>query len=199
VVRKALITAVVVVSLASQLEAQSTSTPAFLAPYRSFNRLEFGGTLSDPGAGFALEGFYRFGHKRYDLGFRAGFQDPGPGSSNFLAGVDFRTRVIDHTSDFPLDGAFTAGVGGSFGNGASQGYIPIGLSLGRRVQLEDSNVEFVPYIHPVLTPSFGDAASDVLFGLGLGVDMTFNKRFDLRVSGGLGDYSGIAISFAILR
>lgn len=198
-VRKALLTAVLAVSLASTLEAQSTLTPAFLAPYRSFNRLEFGGTLADPGPGYAVEGFYRFGQKRYDFGFRAGFADPGRGSSSFLAGVDFRTRVIDHTSDFPLDGAFTAGVGGRFGNGASQGYIPIGLSLGRRVQVEDSNVEFVPYIHPVLTPSFGDAASDLLFGLGLGVDVTFNKRFDVRVSGGLGDYSGIAISFAILR
>ena len=198
-VRKALITAVVVASLASQVQAQSTGTPAFQAPYRSFNRLEFGGTVSDPGPGFALEGFYRFGHKRYDVGFRAGFADPGPGNGTFLAGVDFRTRVIDHSSDFPLDGAFTAGVGGSFGNGDSRGYIPIGLSLGRRVQLEDSNLEFVPYIHPVLTPSFGDGPSDLLFGLGLGVDVTINKRFDVRVSGGVGDYHGIAISFAVLH
>ena len=198
-VRKAFVTAVAFVFLASNVGAQSTLTPAFLAPYRSFNRLEFGGTLSDPGKGFALEGFYRFGHERYDLGFRAGIADPGPGNSRFLAGVDFRTRVLDHSKDFPLDGAFTAGLGGSFGNGASQGYIPIGLSLGRRIQLEDSNVEFVPYFHPVLTPTFGDGQSDLLFGLGLGVDVSFNKRFDIRVSAGIGDYSGIAISFAVLR
>lgn len=198
-VRKALVIAVIVVSLASDVLAQSTGTSAFLAPYRSFNRLEFGGTLSDPGDGFALEGFYRFGHQRYDFGFRAGFSDPGAGQTRFLAGVDFRTRVIDHTADFPLDGAFTAGVGGTFGNGESRGYIPIGLSLGRRIQLEDSNVEFVPYIHPVLAPSFGDGPGDFLFGLGLGVDVSFNKRFDLRVSGGVGDYKGIAISFAVLR
>jgi len=199
VVRKALVLAVLTLSAAAHLSAQSTGTPAFLAPYRSFNRTEYGATLSDPGAGFALEGFYRFGHKRYDVGFRAGFNDPGPGNSVFLAGVDLRTRVIDHTDEFPLDGAFTAGIGGNFGNGASQAFIPVGLSLGRRVQLEDSNVEFVPYFHPVLAPTFGDGDSKVLFGLGLGVDITFNKKFDVRVSGGLGDYEGIAVSFAILR
>ena len=63
-VRKALVIAVIVVSLASDVLAQSTGTSAFLAPYRSFNRLEFGGTLSDPGDGFALGAlplFHSFG------------------------------------------------------------------------------------------------------------------------------------------
>ena len=148
-----------------------------------------------------LEGFYRFGDKKYDIGFRGGFADANPGRTQFLAGVDFRTRVIDHSADFPLDGAVTAGIGGRFGNGESQAYIPFGLSLGRRVALEDSNVEFTPYFHPVLGPTFGDGNYDsgLLFGLGLGVDVSFNKKFDIRVSGALGDYNGIGISFAILR
>jgi hypothetical protein len=179
--------------------AQSTSTPVFLAPYRSFNRIEFGASLSDPGPGLAVEGFYRFGHRRYDLGFRGGFADNGASETQFLAGMDFRTRVFDHSVEFPLDGAFTAGVGGRFGGGNSRAFIPIGISLGRRVELEDSSVEFVPYFHPVLAPTFGDGDGDLLFGLGVGVDITFNKRFDLRVSGALGDYDGIGISFAVLR
>ena len=199
-VTKALAVAGLALVLASELGAQSTGTPVFLSPYRSFNRIEFGASISDPGPGVALEGFYRFGQRRYDIGFRGGFADNGGNSdTQFLAGVDFRTRVIDHSQEFPLDGAFTAGIGGRFGDGFSQAYVPFGISLGRRIQLEDSNVEFVPYFHPVLAPTFGDGDGDLLFGLGIGVDVTFNKRFDLRVSGALGDYDGIAVSFAILR
>ncbi len=198
-VRKALVVAVVLSSVALPLAAQSTATPVFLSPYRSFNRIEFGASVSDPGPGVALEGFYRFGHRRYDIGFRGGFADNGASDTQFLAGIDFRTRVIDHSTEFPLDGAFTAGIGGRFGGGFSQAFVPIGLSLGRRIQLEDSNIEFVPYFHPVLAPRFGDGDGTLLFGLGLGVDITFNRRFDLRVSGGLGDYDGIGISIAVLR
>jgi hypothetical protein len=171
----------------------------FLAPYRAFNRVEFGGSLSDPGAGLALEGFYRFGQKRYDFGFRGGFRDPGgSGETEFLAGADFRTRIIDHTADFPLDGALTAGFGLNFGDGETHALVPLGVSLGRRVELEGSDVQFVPYFHPVLVPTFGDR-SDVLFALGLGVDVAFNKRFEIRVSGALGDYEGIGVSLSILR
>lgn len=197
--RPVLILGGLVAALAADLAAQSTGTPVFLSPYRSSTRYEFGASLSDPGSGqLAVEGFYRSGQKRYDIGFRGGFVDEG-GQTAFLAGADFRTRVVDHNESFPLDGALTVGVGGRFGNGVSQAFIPVGISLGRRVDLEDSNVSFVPYVHPVLGPTFGDNKSELLFGLGVGVDVSFNKRFDLRVSGGLGDFDGVAISFAILR
>jgi hypothetical protein len=197
VLRKALLTAVLSVS-ALPAFAQSTGTPVFLAPYRAFQRTEFGGSLSDPGSGFALEGFYRFGQKKYDFGFRGGFQDPGEGETVFLAGADFRTRIVDHTADFPLDGALTAGIGLNFGSGQSQALVPLGVSFGRRVELEGSDVQFVPYFHPVLVPTFGDR-SDLLFALGLGVDIAFNKKFEIRVSGALGDYEGIGVSLAIIR
>ena len=188
-----------VAALACDLAAQSTGTPVFLAPYRSSTRYEFGASLSDPGAGqLAIEGFYRSGQRKYDFGFRAGLADQG-NSTAFLAGADFRLRVIDQSQSFPLDGAFTVGVGGQFGNGVSQAYIPFGITLGRRVDLEDSNVSFVPYLHPVLGPTFGDRDSELLFALGVGVDVSFNKKFEFRVSGGLGDFDGVAISFAILR
>jgi len=182
------------------VSAQTTTTPVFLAPYRAFDRTEFGASLSDPGSGFALEGFYRFASgSRYDFGFRGGFQNYAAGDTRFLAGVDFRTRVIDHSDQFPLDGAFTAGIGGSFGNGQSVGTIPIGISFGRRIQLEDSNTEFVPYFHPVLGPQFGDVPGDVVFSMGLGVDIRFSRRFELRVSGALGDISGLGISASFER
>jgi len=197
-VRKALVV-MALAAIGSRAAAQTTGTPIFMSPYRAFQRVEFGGSLSDPGAGYAVEGFYRWGQKMYDFGIRGGFQDPGNGAETvFLAGVDFRTRVVDHSQDFPLDGAFTAGFGVNFGNGTSHAIVPIGVSLGRRVEIENSDVQFVPYFQPVLAPSFGHG-SDLLFGLGLGVDVTLTKRLELRVSGALGDFEGIGVSLAILR
>jgi hypothetical protein len=185
--------------LAAPVLAQTTGTPVFLAPYRAFSRVEFGLSLSDPGRGVAAEGFYRLGSGRYDFGFRGGFADADNSETVFLAGADFRTRVVDHSVDFPLDGAFTLGVGAQFGDGATIARLPVGISLGRRVELEDSSVQFVPYFHPVLIPLFGDADSDLDFSLGLGVDITLSRRFEVRVSGALGDLEGIAISIAFLR
>ena len=179
--------------------AQSTATPVFLAPYRAFQRIEFGAQLSDPGQGFAVEGFYRFANKKYDFGFRGGFASASGSQTSFLAGVDFRTRIVEHSLDFPLDGALTVGVGGRFGDGVSQAYIPIGITLGRLVELEGNDIQFVPYLHPILSPVFGDASSSLDFRLGLGVDIRFNRRFELRVAGALGDPDGVSVGFAILR
>ena len=180
--------------------AQSSGTPIFAAPYRAFQSNEIGASFSDPGGpGWALEGFYRRGFKKYDIGFRAGLADSKNTDARFLLGGDFRARVLSYSQQFPLDGAVTLGLGGNFGNGINVGYIPIGFSLGRRVLLEGSKTSFVPYVHPVLTPTFGDTNDDVLFTLGLGVDIKFNPNLDLRVSGGIGDLDGVGISLAFLR
>ena len=184
--------------MAAPLAAQSTGTPVFQAPYRAFNNWELGGSLSDPGNGWALEGFYRWGYKNFDIGIRSGIYDPSNGDSRFLIGGDARTRVVTHSNSFPLDGALTFGLGGNFGGGADVAYIPLGISLGRRILLENSSISFSPYVHPVLTPTFLDS-SDLLFAFGLGVDVKFTKSFDLRVSGGVGDLDGVSISAAYLH
>lgn len=178
--------------------AQSTGTPVFMAPYRAFTRSEVGAALSDPGVGYALQGFYRVGRNRFDIGFTLGFADAKHADASVLAGVDLRTRVIDHTEDFPFDGAFVTGIGGSFRDQHTIGFIPIGVSLGRRLELDDSRTSFVPYVQPTLIPTFGDD-SDVLFSLGFGVDLRAGRTVDIRFSAGLGDIDGVSISIAILR
>ncbi len=190
---------------AAMAGAQTVGTPVYMAPYRAFTTSEFGVTFSDPsGRGWALEGAYRYGSGKFDIGLRGGFLSvDGPGNDDLylLAGADLRFRVIEHTVDFPLDGAFTAGIGAQLGDN-SVGLIPVGLSLGRRVELE-GGVSFVPYLQPVLAILFGDGRGDedALFAVGLGVDFKLSDRFDLRVTGGLGDepLSGIGIGFAWVR
>jgi len=178
--------------------AQTVGTPVFMAPYRAFHSYELGGYVSDPGgADWALEGFYRYGWNKNDVGFRIGLADFGS-TTRLLLGADFRSRVVSHSQSFPLDGALTLGLGGALGDG-SVVFIPVGFSLGRRVELENSKVSFVPYVQPTLTPAFSSGDSDVLFTLGLGVDIKVAPQLDIRLTAGVGDQDGIGVGLSFLH
>jgi hypothetical protein len=60
-------------------------------------------------------------------------------------------------------------------------------------------MSFVPYVQPVLIPTFSDGDSELDFALGLGLDLRLTRRFDLRLSGSVGDLEGFAVSFAWVR
>jgi hypothetical protein len=181
--------------------AQETGTPIFKAPYRAFDSHEFGASLSDPGegVGFALEGFYRYGKGQNDFSIRSGFADSDGGGTVFLIGGDFRTQVLSYSDDFPLDGALTLGLGGLFGEGDDVFLLPVGISLGRRFDVEGSSTTFVPFVHPNIVPVLGGGDDDVEFTLGLGVDVRFGEQWAVRASGGLGDIEGVGVSLAYLR
>lgn len=186
--------------------AQATGQPSFNAPYRAFNRFEFGASLSFPNydAGVSAEGVYRFASRQFDVGFRGGLFFPdGGGDEAFLVGVEARYRAITHSVSFPLDGAIVFG-GGLASNGGTDIYFPFGLSLGRRLQVERSEVSIVPYVQPTLLlinfeDIFGDRETDAFFGFGLGGDFRLSRAFDARLSIGFGDIEGISIAAVWLR
>jgi hypothetical protein len=184
------------VLLASHAAAQATGMPSFNAPYRAFTRSEIGLVISFPnGGGTAFEGAYRMSSGKFDLGFRGGIFDPGGGISTILLlGAEARQRVVSHTVDFPLDGALVVGIGGWFSSGNSVLFVPVGLSLGRRIDPEGSSVSIVPYVQPTGTLVAGSGNSDFLFTLGLGADFRLSPRFDARISAGLGDLEGVSLS-----
>jgi hypothetical protein len=199
--RRNLLSTALLLVVGTPLAAQSTGTPVFHGPYRVFDRYEFGGNVSDAG-NIAFEGFYGFSHAgaKWDFALRGGVEDNGRGNkAALLLGVDARYRVIDQTEDFPLDGALITGAGTALVSGASRLFIPIGLSLGRRVNFEGSKVSLVPYVEPVLVPNFGDGNSDVAVAMGLGADLRVNRRFELRVAIGVGDIENFSIGFSIAR
>ena len=98
-----------------------------------------------------------------------------------------------------LEGDIRSWLGASVGDGPDAYRLPVGVSLGRRFDLEGSNTTFVPYAHPVIVPTFGNGNSDVKFALGLGVDIRFSEQWAVRASGGIGDIEGVGISLAYLR
>ncbi len=180
----------------SNTAAQATGVPSFNAPYRAFRRSEIGLVLSFPnGGGTAFEGAYRLSSGKFDIGFRGGIFTPGGNlNSRLLLGAEARERVVTHTEDFPLDGALVLGIGGHFASGNSALIVPVGLSLGRRIDPRDSKISIVPYVQPTGFLVAGNGTSDFLFDLGLGADFRLTPRFDARISAGLGDLEGVSIS-----
>ena len=184
------------IGLVTTAAAQATGMPSYNAPYRAFKRSEIGVSLSFPeGGGTAFEGVYRRASGSFDLGFRGGVFDPGGGGNAvLLLGAEARQRVVTHTEDFPLDGALILGIGGGFSSGNSDLVIPVGLSLGRRVDPKDSKISIVPYVQPTGFFIAGNGNSDFFFSLGLGADFRLSPKFDARISAGLGDLEGVSIS-----
>ena len=195
--RKIFVVALVAASvLVERAAGQSTGVPSFQSPYRAFARSEFGGVVSFPQpGGTGYEAMYRFGSGKLDVGVRGGLWDPiGLTPSSFLVGVEARSRVVTHSPDFPLDGAFVVGMGGNFRSGFSRFLFPVGVTLGRRLDLEDSQVSFSPYAQPTVFIRGGNNINtDMVFGLGLGVDVRLTHTFDARVSVGLGDIEGVSL------
>jgi hypothetical protein len=191
--RKTVLLALLLTAAGTAARAQATGTPSYNAPYRAFERSEIGLVISFPdGGSTAFEGVYRMASRRFDIGFRAGILDAQAGDAVFLLGAEARQRVITHSTDFPLDGALIVGLGARLVSNNSFLLLPVGLSLGRRIDVEGSQVSIVPYVQPTVTFILGDN-SDVAFALGLGADFRLTRRFDARVSAGIGDLEGVSI------
>lgn len=185
---------------ASGAAAQATLNPAYNAPYRAFADKEYGLAISFPGGtDAAFEGVYRIGSGRFDVGFRGGIAlGAQPGDESLLIfGTEFRHRIITHNEEFPADGAVVFGAGARLGE-FNQLILPVGLSLGRRLDIEDSDVSIVPYIQPTMLVIAGDF-EDVIFSMGFGADFRLTRVFDLRVSAGLGDLDGISVGAVWVR
>lgn len=200
--RRSFILAGLLAMFALPVAAQTIGTPIYKSPYRAFKKTELAGYISDPGEGIslAIQGEYRIARPKFDFGFVFGYADPeGSGEGLFGLGIDGRAPVARHSQDFPLDASVTLGFGALFRDGDAGFLLPFGISLGRQVLLEESNISFTPYVSPVLVPVFGDdnvVGDDVNFGLGLGVDIALTRTFDVRISGSLGDIEGIGVGLA---
>ncbi len=209
--RIAAITVSLAMSAAASSAAAQIFTPSFNAPYRAFAQHEFGGTISfrsgRTGRGAlggadatVLEGQYRFGYKTFDVGGRGGLVlREGAAENSVIIGVEARTRVITHTEQFPLDGAVIFGAGLDIGGG-TRFISPIGLSLGRRLTLEDSNISIIPYVQPTGFLVSSGRETDFKIGVGFGADFRLSALFDARISVGVGKGpEGVSISAVWVR
>lgn len=195
-VRKVIVSCLLVVTTAAvSTSAQTLGLSSFLSPYRTFDRVEFGGHFAfDEGTEYAVGGFLRGGVKRFDIGARLALIEPdGPGDLFVAVGVDARQQLVRHNEDFPLDGAIVVGAAGLFPQGDEIFLATGGFSLGRRLQVEDSDVTVTPYVEPVLLITDLD---ELDFALGIGADVGITDRFTARISVGLGEIEGVSLGVA---
>jgi hypothetical protein len=186
---------------AGPARGQATRTPAFQAPARAFARYEFGATGSTVGFDYlGIEGVGRVAAGRFDIGVRGGFIDRGdiPGSTGVL-GVEVRVRVLQHAAALPLDAALVLGAGTAEFDAL---FVPVGISLGRRLDLPGASV--VLYAQPTAALLQGaddvDGNRTVQVGLGIGADLRLGRALDLRTSVGFFDYgNGLAVSCVWVR
>lgn len=182
-------------------EGQVTGMPVYSTPYRAFSGSERGLTASFPSSSdVAFEGLYGIGSGTMDIRFRGGLALGSEPTNDvaLLVGAEFRHRLITHNVEFPADGALVVGAGATLGD-LNNLYVPVGLSLGRRLDVEGSDVSIVPYVQPTMFLVAGDGDEDIGFTLGLGGDFQLTPAFDLRVNVGLGDIDGFSISAVWVR
>jgi len=184
----------------STLPAQETGTPVFHSPYRSFVSYEMGATASfRSGSQTGLEGLYRRAFGAVDAGLRLGVTIREDAQDSFLAGIDGRIPLIAE-EQFPLRGALVTGIGFDVSGGVSF-WLPIGLALGRRLNVEKSAVSIVPFVQPTGYVT-SVTSSKFAAGLGAGVDIRMSGAFEVRVAGGVGSSGapeGVAVTASWLR
>jgi hypothetical protein len=184
---------------AGPLHGQATGMPSFSAPYREFQQSEVEAVVSAPnGYGTAIEGAYGYALSTLDIDLQGGFYDPGGCCrTQLLVGAEARDRVITHTEAFPLDGALIVGLGAAYVNSGTTAYVPVGLSLGRRLP-GSSTFDVEPYVQPTFFFVSGDGTA-LNFTLGLGADLRLSETFDARLSAGIGDLHGVTLGAAWLH
>lgn len=171
------------------------NSPTFMAPHPGS---DLGVYLVDTdGADLGFHGVWRT-DGNMNLGLRAGYLDT-PGDGVLLFGAETWGDIAVQDADFPLDLAWTAGAGASV-NGSTIVGIPVGVSFGRTIDLEDS-ISFQLYGHPRIGLAiFENAADDLELDLegqfDLGADFYLSQDVTLRIGVTLGDFDALGIGVA---
>lgn len=180
------------------VHAQFHAYPSFQAPWVSARDHTF--AIADGGRD-ATSLLYQWrgsgsarSHLQLDVGVADGFRDD---DLRLVLGGGFAQQVHRADNDFPLDMVFTAGVGGSFGDGGSLMRVPFGLSLGHTFDL-DSPVALTPYVHPRISIDYcsrcgprdeddrRDGDTDIGVEMDIGVDARLTRAMAIRASVVLG-------------
>lgn len=187
----------ILLATASSAAAQSWETPSFLGPRPG---ADLGIYLVDSDFGdLGVQGIWRQ-TDAMNLGLRLGFVD-APDDAIQL-GVETWGPVAVDSEEFPLDVAWTAGVGASI-NGLTTVTIPAGITIGKTFDVGTLPVQ--AYGHPRLAlvafenPVNDDLELELDAEMDLGLDLFIGDGVTLRVGATLGDFDALGIGLAWRR
>lgn len=182
--------------LASPARAQVAWESPLMVPPAAPRGMGIYLTEGSHGGGLGVLGTYRAADAPAGLGFRLGLVDGPFDDLSVLGGVDFSGYLVRQNPDFPLDLVWNGGAGASVGDWALISF-PLGMTFGR--VLVADGVRFNPYLGPrlVLDARMGDNAPgdnlDLGLAVDLGVDISFDPTFAIRVAGSAGDRDALAV------
>lgn len=171
-------------------------SPSFMGPHPGS---DLGAYLVDgEGADFGIHGIWRM-DQSFNLGIRVGYLDT-PGDGVLLFGAETWGNIHEANESFPLDLAWTAGAG-AWLNGSTVVSVPVGVSLGRTVDI-DNSVSLQIYGHPrlglVLFENVNDDLELDLEGqFDIGTDIYLSPDLTLRVGASLGNFDALGIGLAL--
>ncbi|MFN2398035.1 MAG: hypothetical protein ABR543_05235 [Gemmatimonadaceae bacterium] len=196
------LTAFVAPSLA---RAQAWVYPSFQHPHilrREFNI----GVAAAGDYGTTLVGQWREGVSiGTELTFDVGVADPDGGDARALLGGGLAHRLLQYSTEVPIDLLLTAGLYGSFGDNLNIFRVPFGATIGHRFPLE-GGAAITPYVHPRVSVDFcgGDGCggdnSDVGVAFDIGLDAELTQQLGLRGAltfGGIGVFDNDDTGFGL--
>ena len=185
-------------AIAGGAQAQAWNSPSFLGPHPTADLGVYviDGEIGDVG----VQGIWRK-TGAMNLGVRLGFVDAGDGV--LQAGLEtWGDLVVSDDAEFPLDVAWTAGIGASI-NGVSTLSVPAGVSIGQT--FEAGSITMQVYGHPRLVlvafenPVDDDLELDLEGQFDLGTDLYLSDDVTVRVGVSLGEADALGIGVAWRR
>lgn len=199
--KRTLIGAVIaLLGLASAASAQDVpilwDTPSFMGPNPGSDLGFYVIDVEDSDIGF--QGIWRTDGSM-NLGLRAGWLDT-PGDGVLVLGAETWGGLVEDNPDFPLDVSWTAGAG-AWLNGTTVFAVPVGVSIGKTVDLDDSMALQI-YGHPriglVLFEDVNDDLEADLEGqFDLGADLYVSPSVALKLGISLGNADAIGFGLSL--
>lgn len=172
----------------------------FLSPYAGN---EVGGYLTFPSSGdLGIQGIWRE-QGSLNMGVRGGLARTGGGAPTILLVGAEAYGAIGQRSSNTLDINWVTGLGATFRGHYSNLRIPLGVSVGKRLELPA--LALTPYLLPRLAYQLeavdSNTRSTLNFELDLGLDLTLASSVTFRAVGTVGawDDFGLGIAFPLGR
>lgn len=190
---RAAVLSIVVLTLSAGEARAQWDVPSFLAPRP---QADAGIYISDLGD-FGIEGIWRR-TGNLNLGLRVGYIDTYR-DGLITVGAETWGLLAPADQSLPVDVTWTAGLGATFNGGTSLA-VPLGLSIGRTLDLGTRDIQV--YGHPRIELLFhsdgrnGDDDADLDAVLDIGADIELSARWTLRVGASLGGPEALGIGLA---
>lgn len=191
--------------LAGTAAAQVYDVPTFRTPYGETG-LGLHLVLQNDADDVGVLGTWRRSGSDIVLGVRAGLLE-ADGDLGLMVGMEVGRQFVQANEEFPLDVAWASGVG--VGTVPDRDVtllrVPIGISIGRRVQLDDGGTFITPYAHPRLAvdilffdagPGEDDTRSELNADIDLGLDIELSPQVTFRFAVTVGENEAIGLGLA---